>query len=770
MVNCVRNSKRSWSVLDFESDDDLYEALESARMNDLSSSLAIAGFCPWEMSNLDKATSVVQSLDEEYARLRTLRSYGILEAPRDPKFERITALASRIFSVPIALVSFVDMGRQWFLSNRGLGDVRETPRDVAFCAHAILSTQDLFIINDTTKDERFSNNGLVTGKPNIRFYAGAPMICPEGYKLGTLCIIDSAPRPEGLSLTEKQSLRELSAFVVETLVQRRAEVEKANEDKYKIIACTAHDLLTPLFGIQLNLSLLMDDGNLWKVMNSQQKDLVQSASSCTDMMGRICHQAIDTYRGTINASSFPNARETSTYLENAHGVVIARLVTNLRTAIELYPKHVPVYFEVADDVPPVIQSDDVRLFRSALNYLTNACKVTESGSVTLRIFTETRNNSANTVTIENYVIFEVDDTGPGINTNIYPGLFLAFKANSLHDSSSSMKPNTPKSIGLGLSSVATNISALGGEYGFDTKLEKCSDRMMRCHSSNSFISLTKKQENQVRGGSIFWFSIPNILHGNDNATEYSKTTKLRNKKVLEQSLLQSLNDLSKTVITEKPITSNILPNVDQMDTDETTPYQYNLRNGITQKRRSTGSLSSILETVHNHKNSDFPSIRHKKSRVKPPTDIRTFHKSAPTSHIIPFKSRNIETIHNNNNKARVKEALIIDDSLSIRKAIDRALSNLGFNVSQAENGMVGLLCMKSKAFDIVLCDFLMPIMDGLDCVKQFRAWEVDHRSWFRQVSVLKVNNNYATNLMIFIYSYYALKCIYRSLPRMLCSI
>ena len=275
--HCVVNSKRCWSVLDYESDVDLHEALEYARSNKQCDLDGASGFCSWETLNVDPATSVDQSLGQELARLQALRSYGILEAPHDARFERITALASRIFSVPIALVSFVDMGRQWFLSNRGLGDVRDTPRDVAFCAHAILSTKDLFIVPDTLDDERFCNNGLVTGGPHIRFYAGAPLVCPEGYKLGTLCIIDSVPRPEGLSLMEKQNLRELADFVMDTMVQRRREIHQANEDKYKIIACTAHDLLTPLFGIQLNLSLLMDDEKLWKAMNSHQRDLVQSA-------------------------------------------------------------------------------------------------------------------------------------------------------------------------------------------------------------------------------------------------------------------------------------------------------------------------------------------------------------------------------------------------------------------------------------------------------------------------------------------------------------
>jgi hypothetical protein len=139
----------------------------------------------WVIPNLDPSTSETQSLKAELDRLKVLRSYQILDSEREEAFERLTALAARMFDVPIALVSLVDMGRQWFMSNRGLGDTRETPRKLAFCAHAILCTSDLLIVPDATKDPRFMNNILVTGPPYIRFYGGAPLVSVEGVKLGT---------------------------------------------------------------------------------------------------------------------------------------------------------------------------------------------------------------------------------------------------------------------------------------------------------------------------------------------------------------------------------------------------------------------------------------------------------------------------------------------------------------------------------------------------------------------------------------------------------
>jgi hypothetical protein len=134
----------------------------------------------WVLPSFDPENTEVQSMKEELRRLQVLKSYLILDAEREEAFDRITGIASRFFDVPIALVSLVDLGRQWFMSNRGLGSVRETPRKDAFCAHAILNKNNILIVNDARVDFRFKDNSLVTGPPHIRFYAGAPLICPEG--------------------------------------------------------------------------------------------------------------------------------------------------------------------------------------------------------------------------------------------------------------------------------------------------------------------------------------------------------------------------------------------------------------------------------------------------------------------------------------------------------------------------------------------------------------------------------------------------------------
>jgi hypothetical protein len=140
----------------------------------------------WVLPSFDPENTEVQSMKEELHRLQVLKSYLILDSEREEAFDRITGIASRFFDVPIALVSLVDLGRQWFMSNRGLGNVRETPRKDAFCSHAILSKNNILIVNDAQLDFRFQDNSLVTGPPHIRFYAGAPLICPEGTRKDTV--------------------------------------------------------------------------------------------------------------------------------------------------------------------------------------------------------------------------------------------------------------------------------------------------------------------------------------------------------------------------------------------------------------------------------------------------------------------------------------------------------------------------------------------------------------------------------------------------------
>lgn len=157
--------------------------------------------------------------DNETRRLKALREYDILDTGDEQGYDDITFLASQICGVPIAAMTLVDESRQWIKSRIGL-EGREGPRDDAFCAYTILHPGEMLVVPDATEDARFADNPTVLGDPSIRFYAGAPLVTPEGDALGALCVVDRVPR----RLTDQQmaALRALSRQVMAQLELRRA--------------------------------------------------------------------------------------------------------------------------------------------------------------------------------------------------------------------------------------------------------------------------------------------------------------------------------------------------------------------------------------------------------------------------------------------------------------------------------------------------------------------------------------------------------------------
>jgi GGDEF domain-containing protein len=149
------------------------------------------------------------SLPNEAERLISLRALCLLDTAPEERFDRVTRLACKLFSVPIASVTLVDKDRQWFKSAQGL-DARETARDISFCGHAIASSEPL-VVQDAQNDVRFADNPLVVGKPHIRFYAGAPVAAPNGSQVGTVCLISDAPRQ--FSAHDMTTLRALARMV-----------------------------------------------------------------------------------------------------------------------------------------------------------------------------------------------------------------------------------------------------------------------------------------------------------------------------------------------------------------------------------------------------------------------------------------------------------------------------------------------------------------------------------------------------------------------------
>ena len=156
---------------------------------------------------------------DEPQRMRALHEYSILDTQPEPVYDDIAHVAAGVCDTPIALVALIDGSRNWFKARVGIPEeLTESPRDISFCGHAILGT-DIFEVTDAIVDERFADNPLVAQEPKIRFYAGAPLITPKGYRLGTICAIDV--RPRRLSEAQRDTLSALSRLVIRQLERRK---------------------------------------------------------------------------------------------------------------------------------------------------------------------------------------------------------------------------------------------------------------------------------------------------------------------------------------------------------------------------------------------------------------------------------------------------------------------------------------------------------------------------------------------------------------------
>ena len=167
----------------------------------------------------------IKNQKNEVQRLKVLWQYDVLDSVPEAVFDELTSLAALICDAPIALISLIDEDRQWFKAKVGV-TLNETSRDISFCSHAILQA-DLMVVPDATKDARFKSNPLVIAKPKIRFYAGAPLLTPDGHALGTLCVIDVKPR--SLTASQKKALTLLARHVMTQLELRRHASELAQQ-------------------------------------------------------------------------------------------------------------------------------------------------------------------------------------------------------------------------------------------------------------------------------------------------------------------------------------------------------------------------------------------------------------------------------------------------------------------------------------------------------------------------------------------------------------
>ena len=374
------------------------------------------------------------SLNED-ERLASLRSYNILDTAAEKDFDELTTLASVICQTPIALISLVDTERQWFKSHIGLS-ASETPIEQSFCAHAIVSYNEIMIVDDARKDDRFADNPLVTGNPKIVFYAGVPLINEEGFALGTLCVIDQ--KKKHLSEEQTTALKVLAKQVVDKLELRRKitdlqianqELRDANVFIQKFASTAAHDIKNPLSSVLLTSQALKI--RLQKLQDEGCSRLIDLNITSTTRLIGLLDEMLD------------YSKDPSLLLAKKFEIDLKQAIKKVISMINI-PDNVEI---ILPDTNPKLALSIVAFEQIFINLISNAIRYNDKNQTIIAIrFAED----------DKYYKFEVEDNGIGIAEAYHEKIFSNSFTLKITDR------YNKKGTGIGLATVKDLVKALKG--------------------------------------------------------------------------------------------------------------------------------------------------------------------------------------------------------------------------------------------------------------------------------------------------------------------
>lgn len=376
--------------------------------------------------------------DKESDRLKALKSYQILDSLPEIEYDDLTKIASQICNVPITLISLIDHDRQWFKSKVGL-NADETSREISFCGHAILDPLKPLIVEDASKDIRFIDNPLVTGAPNIAFYAGIPLVDHDGFELGTLCAIDEKPRQ--LNSEQIESLQALGRQVVQLLELRRSKLalEEKNEYLSRFTSIAAHDIKAPIHNINSLAQLLLE------------QDKNSFPPSAFDMIEKIQYSA-DKLTNLINGI-LEYSREHQDIQKHFEWIKISEIISDLKS---LLLNNTECKIEYTSEIEKIF-SHPILLLQVLTNLVSNGIKYNDKAIPLIHLHFSKIDT--------NYQI-EIKDNGPGIAECHHETIFEPFVVKTSKDRFGN------KGHGLGLATVRKIVASMNGEIKLTSEIEK----------------------------------------------------------------------------------------------------------------------------------------------------------------------------------------------------------------------------------------------------------------------------------------------------------